>query len=250
MKKFATFVFILIGISCPSWASEVNTASILHDFEIIAFGSEYQRKTWKGLRKWKSPIRIGLQGKYPGYLEDDILQFTTDLTAITNHQIELYYSKKMQKNRSLAKDFNKNKVNVIVYYEPLHNIRKKVGKYFKDRPHELDIILKEATCFAKFFTRRLEIRAAIVVIPDHHPRRVVRACVVEEIAQIMGLPNDSNLVGESIFKDRGRHNELTPHDRLLLKILYDKRLHFGMPRKETLEKIREFLPEIIQNAHN
>ncbi|MBF0358072.1 MAG: DUF2927 domain-containing protein [Magnetococcales bacterium] len=221
----------------------------MHNFEIIAFGSEYQPKTWKGLRKWKDPLRIGLQGNYPDYIEDDTIQFTADLTAITGHQVELYYSKKMQQNHSLAKDFNKNKVNVIIFYEPLKNIRKKVGKYFKDRPHELDIILEEATCFAKFFTRRLEIKAAIVVIPDHHPQRIARACIVEEIAQIMGLPNDSNLVGESVFKDRGRHNELTPHDRLLLKILYDRRLHFGMSKKDTLKKISEFLPEIINNDH-
>jgi hypothetical protein len=238
-------ILLLLLLPTTSQSAELKPETILRNFEIIAFGSEYQNKTWKGLRKWNDPVRIGLQGKYPRYLEDEIRKFSADLTNITSHPVELYYSHSMRKNRTLAKNFNKKRVNVIVFYEPLNNIKKKVGKYFKDRPHELDILLNEATCFAKFFTRRLEIRAAIVVIPDHISYKYARACVVEEISQILGLPNDSYLVGDSIFKDRGRFNELTPHDRLLLKILYDHRLTYGMSREETLEQISRFLPELM-----
>jgi hypothetical protein len=246
IKHPILLILLLLFIPSTTQGAELKQETIIRNFEIIAFGSEYQNKTWKGLRKWIDPVRIGLQGKYPSYLEDEIKQFTAYLTSITSHPIELYYSHSMKKNRTLAKTFNKKKVNVIVFYEPLHNIKKKVGKYFKDRPHELDILLNEATCFAKFFTRRFEIRAAIVVIPDHISHRYARACVVEEISQILGLPNDSNLMGESIFKDRGKFNELTPHDRLLLRILYDHRLAFGMSRQETLAQVSRFLPELME----
>ncbi|MBF0195535.1 MAG: DUF2927 domain-containing protein [Magnetococcales bacterium] len=245
-KYHILLILLLLILPTTSKGAELKPKEIIRNFEIIAFGSEYQNKTWKGLRKWKDPVRIGLQGKYPRYLEDEIKQFTADLTSITSHPISLYYSHGMKKNRKLPKNFNKKKVNVIVFYEPLHNIKKKLGKYFKDRPHELDILLNEATCFAKLFTRRLEIRAAIVVIPDHISHRYARACVVEEIAQILGLPNDSNLVGDSIFKDRGKFNELTKQDRLLLKILYDQRLTFGMSRQETLLQVERFLPELME----
>ncbi|MBF0382454.1 MAG: DUF2927 domain-containing protein [Magnetococcales bacterium] len=237
---------LLMFLPTPSQSQESRQGIILKNFEIIAFGSEYQNKTWKGLRKWVDPIRIGLQGKYPPYLEDEIKDFSNDLSTITSHPVELYYSHGMQKRRELAKNFNKKRVNVIVFYIPVADIKKKVGKYYKDRPHELGILLNDATCFAKFFTRRLEIRAAIVVIPDNLPRRYVRACVVEEIAQIMGLPNDSDLVSDSVFKDRGRYNELTSHDKLLLRILYDHRLTFGMSRKETMLQISRFLPELME----
>ncbi|MBF0445713.1 MAG: DUF2927 domain-containing protein [Magnetococcales bacterium] len=250
MQKRSPILLIMLLLLLPTTArsTELNQETILRNFEIIAFGSEYQNKTWKGLRKWVDPVRIGLQGKYPSYLEDEIKQFTADLTSITSHPVGLYYSHSMKKNHTLPKNFNRKKVNVIVFYEPLHNIKKKLGKYFKDRPHELDILLKEATCFAKFFTRRFEIRAAIVVIPDHISHRYARACVVEEISQILGLPNDSNLVGDSIFRDRGKYNELTSQDRLLLRILYDHRLVFGMSRPETLEQVSIFLPELMEEG--
>ena len=72
----------------------------------------------------------------------------------------------------------------------------------------------------------------------------MRACVVEELTQVLGLPNDSNAVQPSIFNDQSRFFELTEHDRLLVRILYDNRITPGMPRREALRLGREILNEI------
>src|SRR3546814_16326288 len=68
------------------------------------------------------------------------------------------------------------------------------------------------------------IRAAVILFPAHHSRATLRACVVEELTQIMGLANDSTIVADSIFNDRSPFTELTANDRLLLRILYDRRI--------------------------
>ncbi|PPR70354.1 MAG: hypothetical protein CFH02_00106 [Alphaproteobacteria bacterium MarineAlpha3_Bin1] len=87
-------------------------------------------------------------------------------------------------------------------------------------------MIEVSTCFAKFGTKKNEIRWAIAVFPSHHPKDYMRACVVEEMTQVLGLPNDSNAVKPSIFNDLSHYFELTPHDRLMVKMLYDPP-HYG-----------------------
>ncbi len=64
------------------------------------------------------------------------------------------------------------------------------------------------------------------------PRLFTRACVVEEITRLMGLPNDSRVAAKSIFNDEGRRIELTEADQWLLRLLCDPAIKIGPPRAE------------------
>jgi hypothetical protein len=70
--------------------------------------------------------------------------------------------------------------------------------------------------------------ASVAIIRAEHPDLLRRSCVHEEIAQGLGLPNDSPAARPSIFNDDDEFALLTPHDELLLRILYDPRLSIGM----------------------
>ena len=216
--------------------ADVDT--LVRYFDIIAFGNEFTGKRFARIRKWVAPIRIGLQGKYPAYFETFVLQQIEDLQRLTNHPIELYYSPTLQREKRLPPRFDRKKTNVILFYLPRDKISGAVARYFDNDPAQVVAIVKSSTCFAKFFTRRDEIRAAIAVFPDHHPKNFMRACVVEELTQIMGLPNDSAIVETSIFNDRSQYFELTANDRMLLRALYDPRITFAMPRERALQLVR------------
>lgn len=69
---------------------------------------------------------------------------------------------------------------------------------------------------------------AIALIRAEHPNLMRTACVHEELAQGMGLANDSPGARPSIFNDDEEFALLTTHDELLLKMLYDPRLRTGM----------------------
>ena len=207
-------------------------------FDIVAFGNEFTGKRFARVRKWADPIRIGLQGKYPEYFELFVLQQILDLQQLTNHRIELYYSPTLQRKKLLPSDFDQKKTNVILFYLPRDKISDAVTKYFDNDPAQVAAIVKSSTCFAKFFTRRDEIRAAIAVFPAEHPKDFMRACVVEELMQILGLPNDSATVEASIFNDHSQHFELTKNDRMLVQVLYDPRITFAMPRQQALRLAR------------
>ncbi len=78
---------------------------------------------------------------------------------------------------------------------------------------------------------------AVALIRDEQPDLVRRACIHEEIAQGLGLANDSPDARPSIFNDDDEFALLTNQDELMLGMLYDPRLKQGM----TIEKARPML---------
>jgi len=70
------------------------------------------------------------------------------------------------------------------------------------------------------------------------------SCIHEEMAQAMGLANDSPTARPSIFNDDEEFALLTRHDELLLKMLYDRRLRLGM----TPLQARPLLPAIAEDV--
>ncbi|MEM7296234.1 MAG: DUF2927 domain-containing protein, partial [Pseudomonadota bacterium] len=74
---------------------------------------------------------------------------------------------------------------------------------------------------------------AIAIIRAEHPDLLRRSCIHEELAQGLGLANDSPAARPSIFNDDEEFALLTRHDELLLTMLYDPRLAPGM----TLEAV-------------
>ncbi|MDU9002535.1 DUF2927 domain-containing protein [Sedimentitalea todarodis] len=73
---------------------------------------------------------------------------------------------------------------------------------------------------------------AVALIRAEHPDLVRLSCVHEELAQGLGLSNDSPSARPSIFNDDDEFALLTSHDELLLKMLYDPRLKQGMTADE------------------
>ncbi|MRX49539.1 DUF2927 domain-containing protein [Paracoccus sp. S-4012] len=83
---------------------------------------------------------------------------------------------------------------------------------------------------------------AVAVIRAELPDLSRTACLHEEIAQGLGLPNDSGTSRPSIFNDDDEFAYLTRHDELLLQILYDPALRPGM----TAAEVRPIVEQIAQ----
>lgn len=234
-----------LALTGPVMAQErLTNEKILRNFNIVAFGNEYTLKRYQNVRKWAKPIRIGIQGKYPPYFEQFVNEHIRNLWELTGHPIELYYSFAKQKAGTLAKDFDPKKVNFILYYLPTRDIYKAVGKHFDNDRKQVQFMIDNSTCFAKFFTRKNEIVAGFAVFPDHRPKDHMWACVVEELTQILGLANDSASVNPSIFNDVSQHFSLTEHDEWMLRMFYDPRITPGMDRRKAIAMGRQILSEI------
>lgn len=86
---------------------------------------------------------------------------------------------------------------------------------------------------------------AVALIRGEHPDLMRMACIHEEIAQGLGLANDSPQARPSIFNDDEEFGLLTYHDELLLKILYDDRLETGMTAAEAAPIARQIARELM-----
>lgn len=86
---------------------------------------------------------------------------------------------------------------------------------------------------------------AATIIRDELPPLMRLSCIHEELAQGMGLPNDSDRARPSIFNDSDEFALLTTHDEQLLKILYDPRLRSGMSRAEAAPIVRQIAKDLV-----
>ncbi len=70
-----------------------------------------------------------------------------------------------------------------------------------------------------------------------------KSCIHEEIAQGLGLANDSPEARPSIFNDDDEFALLTIHDEMLLTMLYDPRPAIGMSVEQARPVIKELARE-------
>ena len=89
---------------------------------------------------------------------------------------------------------------------------------------------------------------AVAVIRAEHPPLLRTSCIHEELAQGLGLANDSPQARPSIFNDDEEFGLLTTHDELLLKILYDPRLQGGMKPAEAAPIARQIAKELVASG--
>lgn len=94
------------------------------------------------------------------------------------------------------------------------------------------------------FARVRRIDQMTVFIPaDARPHRI-RACVLEELPQALGLSNDLYGLGMSSFNDDAAHLWPTKLDYLMLRVLYAPEMTSGLNRRETERRAREVLDRI------
>lgn len=86
---------------------------------------------------------------------------------------------------------------------------------------------------------------AMAVIPAEHPPLLMQACLHEELAQALGLPNDSNLARPSIFNDDQEFALLTRMDEDMLRLLYSPELHPGMTEDEARPIVQRLATRLL-----
>lgn len=197
--------------------------------EYIAKGGNLEaRANETHLRRWESPIQMRVEFgasvplKQRDYDLAKIKSYTKRLSRLTGVPIKL--------TASDSANFH-----VLILNE---DERRAIGPYLKQLApgmstvtHNLATQMDRSTlCLVAAFSNADSSTYAksIAIIRGEHPDRLRLACIHEELAQGMGLANDSPVARPSIFNDTKEFGLLTRHDELLLKMLYDRRLNPGM----------------------
>lgn len=227
-------------------------ADLVENFVRIALYDEYQmvggrpvaRATPSTLRRWQEPVRMRLEfgASVPPDIRDrdrrEVAGLAARLGRLTGHPV------------SLGRGGGNFHVLVLSEAE-----RRAIGPRLRELVPGIDdatvrIVTEmplETFCLALAFSRGGDdvYTDAVTVIRAEHPDLTRRACYHEELAQAMGLPNDSLRARPSIFNDKAEFALLTPHDELLLRILYDPRLRPGMREAEARPIVTRIVAELM-----
>ncbi|MFB9885230.1 DUF2927 domain-containing protein [Balneatrix alpica] len=222
---------LLLLFSLPTQAADWQQPAYLQQaFIEIALGREHEQSSAGILLRWHTPIRYRLHSE--GFTPTSQLQQLVDvhmqqLASITQHPMQAV----------------EHHANLDIFIVPSQHQHRWLTKILQRSPFSAEL-LNNNLCLGQFKAKQQGIYAGIVLIPLDRVMAKGRLadCIIEELTQVMGLPNDSNRVFPSIFNDNSIDRYLTGLDWTLLKMLYHPQLRAGM----TTEQVRPLLPNIIQ----
>ncbi|ETX10621.1 hypothetical protein MUS1_13640 [Marinomonas ushuaiensis DSM 15871] len=236
MTRFS-FCLLIILITSQSFAEEPwqSDQYIQASFIKIALEREYKETKHPKIVRWNQPITLFFESE----------------SGDTNLQKELLsvHAKHLSYITGLSIKFTDDpkKANMFAIFTTYKNMENKVQQYIGD-PEKIRAALDEAICLGTFSRNsRYEIVKGSIIIPVDYAREKARLldCVVEEITQLLGLPNDSNDVFPSIFNDISIDTYLSPLDYILLKALYSQNLKPGMDVAQT----KAAFPNVLKELH-
>jgi hypothetical protein len=235
---------------------DVSNADLVKAFAGVALGSEYEKRIPR-IIKWEKPVNVAVLGKgYPPLFEELVVKQIADLAKETGHPVTLAYSETMRREKRLAPNVSKIPINVLVFFAPKAELPAMVEKHTKGAFNAADVAkyLQLGFCHGRLqIYKSGALKFAYAAVPAEmvtqvqygnvrvDPKVFLRACVTEEITQLMGLINDVEGLTFSIFSDSSRHVDLTEPDRWMLRMLYDPRLKPGMKADEALPIAAQFL---------
>jgi len=225
------------------------TADVLaRNFEQIAFFNEYDggfsgRGGPSPLRRWNAPVRMQVifgAGVPPSQRARDgaaITSYATRLARVTGHPIITSGTPNFLVIVASEDDRNDTLVDVA---NRVPGITPASLRAFRDmrRDTYCAVAAYASGPNANVYT------AAVAIIRAENPDLLRLSCIHEELAQGLGLANDSPGARPSIFNDDDEFALLTDHDELLLKMLYDPRLSPGMTARDAAPLTRIIAREL------
>ena len=221
---------------------------LARNFEQITFYGEYTRAAGVepsgglelGLQKWEKPVRISVEfgSTVPPEARQNDLQtvqnYVRRLSRITNHPISVGKPANLQ---IFVMGLDDRELLAQRLQQVATRANAEAVLQFLDRNRSAYCIVVSTSNQ----TGSYALSSGYVIIRSELPAQMRKSCFHEEIAQALGLGNDSQYARPSIFNDDDEFALLTTHDEMLLRILYDPALKPGM----TLEQARPIIRQII-----
>ena len=205
--------------------------ALYDEYDRGAGGAAVQRQTVSQLRRWVEPVRVGLRfgaSVPPERQASDrarTASYLARLQGLTGHSIRLddadpnfyVYIVNEDERQALGPALR----------AALPGVATPDVAGMTDMPRSTYCLV-----YAQSGGSDSRYSGAFAVIRAEHPDLLRLSCLHEEIAQGLGLPNDSPTARPSIFNDDEEFALLTRQDEALLRILYNPALRPGMTEPE------------------
>lgn len=225
---------------------------LARDFAEIALRSEYGGSlgasgsgSRKPVMRWEVPVRMnvvfGASVTAEQRLKDQrsIVSYMKRLSKITGHPVQ---------HTNKGSNFHVLVVNDAERKSLATTLRKMVPNLNNASIRAVERMKPNHFCMviaSPYADRKNGYQSVVAIIRAEHPEMMRTACIQEELAQGMGLPNDCNYARPSIFNDDQEFGLLTKHDERLLQMLYHPALTSGMPRKQAQPLLKQIAAQVV-----
>jgi hypothetical protein len=232
------------GVDTPYTAEDVA-----RNFERIAFYDEYVRGGGLrasdgrpgGLRRWAQPVRMRLEfgRRVPRAVREadaaSVAAYASRLSEVTGHPVGM--AERDANFHVIVASEDDRARTVARVRELAPGLGPATMGLVENPPRSIYCMVLSFTGgdSPDVYTR------AIALIRSEQPELMRRSCIHEELAQGLGLGNDSDRARPSIFNDDEEFALLTTHDEELLRLLYHPALKPGMRLQEARPVIRRIL---------
>lgn len=233
--------FIQFAAARPGLAEELRPQldDLTAHFIEVVFGVEYENMTARPekIAKWVGPVvGIQVQGRKTPQLLDLASKHIHSLAKLTGLGFRTLKAGETLPSIDL----------VFLKRAEMGNIK---GQNID--PAVIRSMASDPTMVCYFLNWRLPpefiIKAMVVVNVEVEPARI-DACLLEELTQVMGLPNDVQAYWPSMFNPNDSSTAHSPWDELYIRTLYDPRLKPGMSPTQAEAVIRPIFAEALSKA--
>lgn len=218
----------ILGSAPAAIGAGSENEMILAELSDLVFGSEFAGQEPPMVHKWVGPLRVAVYGEPRALYLDDVAVHLARITALTDLDASLVPPTDAGRNAHIL---------FLSRGEYEHHVRDRLAG-------AKNAANRRPVCFGMFVVgAQGEITSFLVLIPDDLSVALVRACIVEETTQVLGLPNDLGGAAPSVFNDDGRFSELSERDQIYLRVLYDPDIKPGMSRPDFVRAANTVLDE-------
>jgi len=246
MKLFFAPVLLSLSLLLPPVLAPANVlaaerlaaAKYVKFFDLVTFGSEFASTKASGIvRKWPgSTVKYKMAG-----LADEADFYRT---VIERHAeaLRIYTGVTYTEIPGDAAGED------LIFVFASRNTMKDAGRLIESNERVLREVARANCYFLSYHNPKGQIVKGLIAVNSDLDRLKVEHCLLEEMAQSLGLPNDSRLISPSIFNDRENQAALTLIDKVLLRTLYDTRIKVGTSRPEALVVANNIVRSLMAKA--
>jgi hypothetical protein len=239
-------------VTRPAFAADADVKRLTQFFEDVVFGSEYLKKGSPVVQRWEGPVRINVSAM-EGKLIDKAgggkeLKLQNATPAAPNIEIIRTHLKTLIQVTGIKAESSE-KVgkppNFFIKFVP----RLAMHAPFLVKGASPDLLKRLAApgvCYFLTAAKEGRIVWATIVVNNALKPDAMTACLLEEMTQALGLPNDSDLVQPSLFNNRSQPTALGRNDLIVIRTLYDAKLRAGMGKREAMAIAGPIIAELDQ----
>jgi len=226
---FALIVALGLLTAPAGSARAASDSEVLRGFNLTVFGAEFAPFGIQShyIRKFTGTVRFHIINLSKRDRTAPVRKFILSLNGLVKGL------KTQVTNNAVTANFNVYVVDQADYVQ-----------IARDKVYRRSTAQVPGKCLVRsVFSRTGIIRSDAVIVSDGG-ESLFQRCMIEEILQGLGPLNEHASLSESMFNDRSRHTTFTRFDRLILNMLYDKRIVNGA----TSQTVQALLPSILADA--